>query len=256
MVKRKIIRINEDLCDGCGQCIPSCQEGALKIIDGKAKLVKESYCDGLGACLGECPRGALSIVETTVEEFDEESVKIHTASRVHNEPTGNSYKANETIKHHDHPRPSHQMAACPSSRPMELKPSHHGKMTTQSKLGQWPVQLHLVPQFAPYFANADLYLIADCVPFAYPDFHNEFLNGHAIAVACPKLDNTEPYVQKIANIIKASSVRSITAVVMEVPCCSGLVHIAREAIRQSGADLPFDVVFIGIRGSVLQKTAV
>jgi Pyruvate/2-oxoacid:ferredoxin oxidoreductase delta subunit len=254
MVKRKIIQINEELCDGCGQCIPSCHEGALMIIDGKAKLVKESFCDGLGACLGECPRGALSIVEMTVEEFDEQNVKNHIAiaskNQVHTNVTGT--ETTQSCKSNTVYRPS----GCPSAKTMVSNPAHTTTAITNSKLKQWPVQLTLVPPFAPFFTNADLYLIADCVPFAYPDFHSDFLDGHAIAVACPKLDNTQLYVQKIANIIKASSLKSIKAVVMEVPCCSGLVHITRAAIQESGMSMPFEVMIIGIQGGVLQKITI
>jgi len=256
MVKRKIIRINEALCDGCALCIPSCPEGALQIIDGKARLVRDSYCDGLGACLGECPQGALSITEMMVEDFDELGVKNHMAGISHGSSQGNPTLVKESIKIRERTPHAHQPAGCPSTRSMELNSQHLTRTGTESKLRQWPVQLQLVPPFAPYFANADLYLIADCVPFAYPNFHDEFLDNHAIAVACPKLDNTEPYVQKVTNIIKASSIKSLTVVIMEVPCCSGLVHITREAILQAGADIPLEVIVVGIQGDILKKSAI
>jgi len=253
---RIVIHIDDKLCDGCGLCIPSCREGALQIVNGKAKLVKESYCDGLGACLGECPRGALSIVEKMADEFDPDSVMIHTVSRTHNQQTEIFRQPEEIKEFQNHAGPSPRVAACPSADPADIKRTHDTPYIAGSKLGQWPVQLHLVPASAPYFSNADLFLIADCVPFAYPDFHNDFLDGHAVAVACPKLDNTAPYMQKISDIIRASSIRSITSVVMEAPCCSGLFRIAREAIDRAGMDIPFEIIVIGIRGGILRKTAV
>lgn len=217
MAKRKIIKIDEEKCDGCGLCIPSCPEGALQLIDGKAKLVKESFCDGLGACLGECPQGALTIEEREAEEYDEEGVIAH-------------------IK----------------EKSPELLHKHEKKEGTVSELRQWPIQLHLVPPHAPYFQNADLILVADCIPFAYANFHAHFLKGRAIAIGCPKLDDPDAYVTKLTRILKSSDIKSLTVLHMEVPCCFGLVHIAREALGKSGKDISLEEAMVGIKGEILE----
>ncbi len=257
MIKRKIIKIDESLCDGCALCIPSCPEGALQIVNGKAKLVKESFCDGLGACLGDCPQNALTVVEELTEEYDETSVIEHIKL---NAPD----KLQTHIDHlaqHGHELTSFKMnmlgGGCPSVRTIQwAQPqaqAQEQKTNYPSQLRQWPVQLHLVSPTAPYFQNADFVLVADCVPFAYSNFHSEFLSGNAIAIACPKLDDTTPYVQKLAQIFKTSNLKSVKVVVMEVPCCTGLAMLAREAANYSGIDLPIEIVTIGIKGNILGR---
>lgn len=251
-VKRKIIKIDEEKCDGCGLCIPSCPEGALQIVDGKAKLVKESFCDGLGACLGECPQGALAIEEKEVEEYDEEGVIAHIKEK-------SPELLEQHLKHlqeHAHELPEYHshtgISSCPSAqmlhweRQEEVKP----EARISSELRQWPIQLHLVPPHAPYFQNADLILVADCVPFAYASFHPDFLKGKAIAIGCPKLDDLNAYVSKVTQILGSSDIKSVKVVHMEVPCCYGLVHIAREALSKSGKEIPFETVKIGIKGEI------
>jgi len=209
---RKIIRIDEEKCNGCGLCVPSCVEGAQQILNGKAKLVKEQYCDGLGACLGECPQGALTIEEREAEEFDEEAVEQHLQEQQKQElPT----------------------------------------VSTASRLTHWPVQLTLVPPSAPFLKGADILLAADCVPFAYADFHREFLSDRALLVACPKLDDFSAHLNKLAAILQQAEPRSIAVVHMEVPCCSGLVHMARRAIEDSGSAIPLYEVTVGTRGTIL-----
>jgi ferredoxin len=249
-IKRKIIKIDEEKCDGCGLCIPSCPEGALQIVNGKAKLVKENFCDGLGACLGECPQGALTIEEKEVEGYDEEGVIAHLKEKspelLEKHLKHLKEHAHELPKHHSHVK----MTACPSAQMLhwEKKGKKTGKRTRiQSELSQWPIQLHLVPVNAPYFQNADLILVADCVPFAYANFHNDFLKGKAIAIGCPKLDDVDAYVNKITQILTRSDIKSLKVVHMEVPCCYGLVHIAKEALSKSGKDIPFEAVVIGIK---------
>ncbi|UCD22057.1 MAG: 4Fe-4S binding protein [Chloroflexota bacterium] len=250
--KRKIIKIDEEKCDGCGLCIPSCPEGALQIIDGKAKLVKESFCDGLGACLGECPQGALVVEEKEVDEYDEEGVIAHIKEK-------SPELLEQHLKHlqaHAHELPEHHshagISSCPSARVLhwEKQGEVESGARINSELRQWPIQLHLVPPNAPYFQNSDLVLVADCVPFAYANFHCDFLKGNAIAIGCPKLDDADAYVSKIAQILENSNVRSIKVVHMEVPCCSGLVHIAREALSKSGRDIPLETIEIGIKGEI------
>ncbi len=254
--KRKIIKIDEEKCDGCGLCIPSCPEGALQIIDGKAKLVKEQFCDGLGACLGDCPTGALTVEEEEVEQYDEEGVIGH----IKEQSPELLEKHLAHLKQHAHELPEHHshqgISSCPSAKMLHWEKREEGareKARADSELRQWPIQLHLVPPSAPYFQNADLILGADCVPFAYPNFHADFLKGKAVAIGCPKLDDSEAYIDKLAQIVKIAAIKSIKVVHMEVPCCYGLVHIAQEAIKRSGKDIPLKTVNIGIRGEILEQ---
>jgi len=254
-IKRKIIRIDEEKCDGCGLCIPSCPEGALQIVDGKAKLVKENFCDGLGACLGECPQGALTIEEKEVEEYDEEGVIAH----IREKSPELLEKHLKHLKEHAHELPKYhshvKMTACPSAQMLHWEKKEEKaeeKIKIQSELRQWPIQLHLVPVNAPYFQNTELILVADCVPFAYANFHNDFLKGKAIAIGCPKLDDSDAYINKIEQIIKSSDIKSLKVIHMEVPCCYGLVHIAQEALSKSKKDIPFEAAIIGIKGEVVR----
>jgi len=199
VVKREIIEIDEELCNGCGQCIPNCAEGALKIIDGKARVVDDVYCDGLGACLGHCPQGALRVVERDAPEFDEEAVHEYLKTLEREQPVSCTTVASLT--------PTHE-------------PSPENKQG--SALRQWPVQLNLVPIKAPFWNNADLLLMADCVAVAQPELHSKLIDGRSIMVGCPKFDNGQHYVDKLTEILKQNSVRSLTVATMEVPCCSGL----------------------------------
>ena len=252
-IKRKIIKIDEEKCDGCGLCIPACPEGALQIVDGKAKLVKENFCDGLGACLGECPQGALTIEEKEVGDYDEEGVIAHIKEKspelLAKHLAHLKEHAHELPQYHSHP----EITSCPSAQMLHWEKKEEEieeKAGIGSELRQWPVQLKLVPVNAPYFQNADLILVADCVPFAYANFHNDFLKGKAIAIGCPKLDDVNAYVSKIEQIIESSDIKSLKVVHMEVPCCYGLVHIVKEALSKSGKDIPFEAVIIGIKGEV------
>jgi len=233
---RKIIKIDEEKCDGCGNCVLACAEGALQIINGKAKIISENYCDGLGACLGECPQGAITIEEREAEEFDEEAVKHHLEEK-------------ETVT-------EKLPCGCPSTmvsqfeiqEATEVVPS--AAVYQSSMLRHWPVQLTLVPSTAPFLQGADLVLAADCVPFAYTGFHADFLRNHSLLVACPKLDDFQAHQNKLTEILRHSQVKSLTVVHMEVPCCSGLVHMAKQAIRLSGKDIPLEEVTVGIKGAL------
>ncbi len=238
MATRKIVKIDEEKCNGCGLCIPNCAEGALQIVDGKAKLMSEKFCDGLGACLGHCPQDAIAVIEREAEEFDEKAVEIHLSKQKEAQP-----------KH----QPA--FAGCPSSRVMHFKVTEAKSEPAPvipgiSQLSHWPVQLKLVPINAPYFQDADLLIAADCVPFAYPDFHRDFLKGKAVVVGCPKLDDIQYYKEKLTEIFKANSIKSITLPHMEVPCCFGLVRATEEAIAASGKKIPLKKVKIGIRGDI------
>lgn len=253
---RKMVKIDEEKCNGCGLCVPSCAEGAIQIIDGKARLVADNLCDGLGACLGDCPLDAISIEEREADEFDESAVEEH-LKQIDRElqpqhhapaaPAGGCPSA--AVKHFAAPA---AVGGCPSARTMSFNDAPDKAMNTvgsrPSRLAQWPIQLHLVPPTAPFFQNADVLLAADCAPFAYADFQEELLSGKALAIACPKLDDTEPYVDKLVAMITQSNIRSLTVVHMEVPCCNGLIFMARQAIEKSGRDIPLETVCIGIRG--------
>ncbi len=234
---RKIIRIDEDKCDGCGACVPACVEGAISIVDGKARLVSETYCDGLGVCLGECPRGAITIEERPAEAFDEVAAKRHMQE--------------------DRVEKQRLPCGCPSSTIANFDRTDVSSATPgdgerpQSLLGHWPVQLTLVPPGAPFLQGADVVLSADCAPFAYAGFHREFLQSRALLVACPKLDDWQAHLDKLSKILRQSTVRSITIVRMEVPCCSGLTTMARRAIAASGKDVPLREVTVGVNGELL-----
>ncbi|UCD08504.1 MAG: 4Fe-4S binding protein [Dehalococcoidales bacterium] len=235
-VNRSIVKIDEDKCNGCGLCVPSCAEGALQIIDGKAKLISEIYCDGLGACLGECPQGAITIEERTAEEYDEEATKVHIEEM----------KQEEELA-----------CGCASANVAQFVETDNKEIPADevlpriSQLGHWPVQLTLVPPNAPFFQDANLVIASDCVPFAYPGFHHDFLKDRALVVACPKLDDFQAHLAKLTSILKQSSIKSLKVIHMEVPCCSGLVHMAKQAIQQSGKDIPMEEVTIGIKGEIL-----
>jgi ferredoxin len=244
-VTRKIIEIDEELCNGCGQCVPACAEGAIQVIDGKARLVKDRYCDGLGACLGECPTGALTIIEREAEEFNEEAVEEYLRARGQDEK-----RAEPTLA-----------CGCPSTQVQSFKvsPSHHKdhKADTHdslaSALSHWPVQIRLVPPTAPFLKGAHLLVAADCTPVAYPHFHRDFLEGKAVMVGCPKFDDVQEYVQKFADIFKMADIKGITVVVMEVPCCQGLPVIIKKAMELAGKEIPLDQVIISSRGEILER---
>ena len=237
MAMRNIVKIDEDKCNGCGECVPACAEGAIEVIDGKAKLVREIYCDGLGACLGHCPQDAITIEQRDADEFDEKATEDHLEEMKKTEPESLGFVCPGS------------MARTLSQTPAQDEPE---KGDVNSQLAQWPVQLKLVSPQAPYFKEADLLLVADCVPFAMGDFHSKILRGRGIAIGCPKLDDTEFYIEKLAEILKTNDLKSLTVVHMQVPCCSGLTYIAKEAIGRSNVKLSFEDITIDIKGNIIK----
>lgn len=248
MPQRKIVEIDEAKCNGCGQCVSACAEGAIQIVEGKARLVSDVYCDGLGACLGECPQGAISVVQREAESFDEEATRRHLAG--------------QAVKKALSPRPSACPGAAPRTFDLNVLPGGaalrqnpaRGVSSAASALSHWPIQLRLVPPTAPFLQNADLLLVADCVPFACADFHQRWLRGRPVVIGCPKLDERQAALDKLTAIVTLSAVRSLTVVHMEVPCCLGLVRMAEAALVASGKTIPLEKVTISIRGQEIPQS--
>jgi len=240
MAVRNIVKIDEEKCNGCGLCAKACAEGAIQIINGKAKLVSEIYCDGLGACIGGCPQGAITVEKREAAEFDEEATKAHLTEQK---------KVKEQIGF-----------VCPGTMAKMLLGKKSGDVAgitaIPSQLSHWPIQLMLVPPNAPYFAGADLLLAADCVAYAMGDFHGRFLKEHSVVIGCPKLDDAELYIEKLANILRANKLKSLTVVHMEVPCCFGLTRIAKDAIVRSGIEMSFEDVMVDLNGNVKKTETV
>lgn len=293
-MKREIVKIDDDKCNGCGLCVPNCHEGALQIIDNKAVLISDLLCDGLGACVGHCPQGAITIEVREAEAYDEIKVMQEMVSKGknvviahlkhlkdHNETSylnqgleflkNNSsllsFDANE-VEHivlgkdikpqnlHIHMTQHHAGGGCPGSRTMSFAPVNESAeaVKSASQLSQWPVQLHLINPAASHFTKADLLIAADCTAFANANFHNEFLKGKKLVIACPKLDsNKEIYIEKIKRLIDESAVNTITVMIMEVPCCSGLLQMVQIAAQSATRKVPVKCITIGIRGDVLEE---
>ena len=240
MAMRNIVEIDEEKCDGCGNCVITCAEGALEIIDGKAKIVKEIYCDGLGACIGECPQDALNIVVKEADPFDEEAMEEHLK-------TLRGKQARESQLEGEPLCPGAKLVSLPQRDPAAVLQEGD---TPVSELRNWPVQIHLIPPTAPFFNGADLLIAADCLPFAMAGFHQSLLRGKVLAVGCPKLDDTEAYVSKFTQIFSINDIRSITIGYMEVPCCAGLLHVVSQALEASGKPIPVSTVRIGVQGNI------
>lgn len=285
-MERKIIKIDEEKCTGCGLCVPDCAEGALQIIDGKVRLISDLFCDGLGACLGSCPEGAIKVEEREAEPYDERAVmeknivsagkntirahllhlREHSAFDYLKEAIeylnekGIKNPLEDEDKKKDAPyRPDGRGGEeCLGNRTITLKPT--GKpaqksptaevqsLSGQSQLGHWPIQLHLLSPHAPFLKNADLVIIADCTAYAYANTHEEFIKGKAVAIGCPKLDDVDAYVEKLASIMEVAKLKSIQIVRMEVPCCGGIVEIVKQAMKKTDEIIPFQVQIISISG--------
>jgi len=238
-MKRRIIEIDQDKCNGCGACAAACHEGAIAMVDGKAKLMRDDYCDGLGDCLPSCPTGAITFVEREAAAYDEQAVLANKQKkmqqqgiRLHGGCPGTRLK---TIQHTENTE-NHSTEAAP--------------VHAQSRLSQWPVQIKLVPVNAPYFDGAKLLIAADCTAYAYAAFHERFIKGHITLVGCPKLDNVD-YSEKLTEIIRNNDIKSVTVVRMEVPCCGGLEQAAKSALQRSGKFIPWQVITISIDGNIL-----
>lgn len=246
-ILRKIIKIDEELCNGCGLCVPDCAEGSLQIIDGKAKLVADNLCDGLGACLGSCPTGALQIVEREAEDFSEEAVHAFLADKKKAAGKENAAPA------------SSGPSGCPTARfqsftpPTACQTANKPSLVTggASALSHWPVQIRLVPPSAPFLQNADLLVAADCTAVSAPNFQADFLAGKVVMMGCPKFDDAKSYVQRFAEIIATCKLNSLTILIMEVPCCSSMVGIIRQAMEQAGKTVPVEQITLSTRGEVI-----
>lgn len=298
-MKREIIRIDEEACTGCALCVPNCPEGAIQIIDGKARLISDLFCDGLGACLGHCPEGAITIEEREAEPYDEyrvmENVVQHGEGTIaahlqHLKEHGQMVYYNQAIdylKRNNLPIPveeekvvpAHAHSGCPGSRSMAFSRDQIQAVTgcpgsrsmafsrdetrddavegkRPSRLAQWPIQLHLIAPFAPYFQGADLLLAADCTAFALGDFHEDHLKGKRLTIACPKLDEgQEIYEEKIRALIDEAGIRSLTVMIMEVPCCGGLLRLAQNARDRAARQIEIKVIVVGIQGEILKEMA-
>jgi len=241
-IKRKIVEIDPELCDGCGQCVPACAEGAIQIVDGKAQLVAEKFCDGLGACLGDCPTGALKIIEREADDFDEHAVEEH-------------LKAMAELE-----KPAPALACgCPSAQVQTFKPEPRpfykplGPVDRISALTHWPVKIKLVPPTAPFLKQADILVMADCCPIAFPQVHDEFMPGKVVLIGCPKFDDIPDHIAKFAEIFRKADINSVTTVIMEVPCCAGLAYIVEQGMTAAGKRVPHEQVVLSTQGQVLSR---
>ncbi|MCJ7472391.1 MAG: 4Fe-4S binding protein [Actinobacteria bacterium] len=286
MAKREIITIDEEKCNGCGSCVPGCPEGALQIIDDKARLISDLFCDGLGACIGDCPEDAISIIEREAEPYDEvrvmenivkqgeNTIKAHLDHLKNHGETVFLKQATDYLEENGIDNPLEKEVkvdqaagaeaskdklpcGCPGSKVMDLRDDDRTDTASgdtgvkqKTELRQWPVQIHLVPVNAPYFDNAELLIAADCVPFAYANFHRDLLKGKILLVGCPKLDDAGFYKDKITEIFKENNIKSVTIAHMEVPCCFGLIKLVNEALADSGKDIPVDDITIKVNGEI------
>jgi NAD-dependent dihydropyrimidine dehydrogenase PreA subunit len=276
MTKRKIIKISEEQCNGCGACIPNCPEGAIQVIDGKARLISDIFCDGLGACIGHCPQDAITTEERDAEPYNEKKVmeniikagdntilahlnhlKSHGEKTYLNQALEALKEKNITVPFkEEHPAP-HHACGCPGAKAMDFSRETTQKKTEsgvrQSHIGQWPVQLHLVSPNASYFQDSNVLLVADCVAYALGDFHKDYLQGNSLAIACPKLDsNLESYLEKLTALIDEAAIKSLTVMTMEVPCCRGLLALAQQARSQAKRKIPIKSLIVGIKGTIIK----
>ncbi len=278
-MKRQIIEIDEELCDGCEQCIPGCPEGAIQIIDGKARLISDLFCDGLGACIGTCPQGAIAVIEREAEPYDEVKVMeniiqqgentikahlkhLHDHGEVEFLKTAVSFLKETDIAVPDFKSPVSSCASggCPGSQNMAFvdqiqTPENAATTEVPSALTHWPIQMHLISPMAPQFAESDLVLAADCVAFSIGNFHQKYLSGKTLAIACPKLDNQQQiYLEKLKVLIDEARINTLTVMIMQVPCCRGLLALAQQAAQLANRKIPVKAIVVGIQGEILEDT--
>ena len=240
-ILRKIIEIDETLCDGCGNCVKGCAEGALQIIDGKARVVSDTFCDGLGACIGECPTGALRIIEREAASFDEKAVQRHIAKKTLSSlPCG---CPSTNIQNFG------TLPACEAAN----KPANIGKDGAESSLTHWPIQIRLIPASAPFLKGANLLVLADCTAVAFPTMHRDLMKGKVVMMGCPKFDDVQDYISKFADIFRTANIKSVKTVVMEVPCCAGLPTIVKKGMAEANKIIPMEEVVLSTRGKILNK---
>ena len=275
---REIILIDEEKCNGCGKCIPGCPEGALQVIDGKARLISDLFCDGLGACIGECPLDAIKVVKREAEPYDETKVMQNIMKKGNNTIKAhlshlkdqgeddlytqaidvlkeNGYNISDFEEQEPENFHHHEGGGCPGSRMIDMNDNDATSMTgdTSSQLKQWPVQMHLISPNAPYFKNSDLLIAADCTAFSCGNFHSQFLKGKSLVIACPKLDSgMETYIEKITSLIDDAKVNTISVLVMEVPCCSGLLQMVKQASEKATRKVPIKLTIVDLQGNILQ----
>jgi NAD-dependent dihydropyrimidine dehydrogenase PreA subunit len=280
MTKRKIIKINEEQCNGCGACIPNCPEGAIQVIDGKARLISDIFCDALGACIGHCPADAITTEERNAEPYNEKKVmeniikagdntilahlnhlKDHGEKTYFKQALDFLKQKNITVPFKEEQTTHHHVCGCPGSETMDFsmetkeKKTEHG--IRKSHLGQWPVQLHLVSPNASYFQERNVLLVADCIAYALADFHEDYLQDNSLAIACPKLDsNLDSYLQKLTVLIDDAHISSLTVMTMEVPCCRGLLALAQQAMSQASRKIPIKSVVVGIKGTIIREETI
>ncbi|MCP4688232.1 MAG: 4Fe-4S ferredoxin [Desulfobacterales bacterium] len=240
-IMRKIIEIDDERCDGCGECVPGCAEGALQIVDGKARMISDNLCDGLGACIGECPNDALKIIEREADDFDEVAVEKHLSQQ----------KAEEKPVM-AHGCPSAKIQTLAPSTPCQAANKPGGLESAASTLSHWPIQIRLIPPTAPFLKGADLLVLADCCAAAYPAVQ-ELMKGRVVMMGCPKFDDAQDYVNRFSEIFKAADVKSVTSVIMEVPCCGGLPMIVGKGMENAGKTIPMETLVISTRGERVEK---
>ncbi len=265
LITRKIININRDLCTGCGNCIVDCAEAALEIIDGKAKVVNDLFCDGLGACIQGCPTGALEIIEREAAEFNEEAVEKRLES-LKSKEEAELAQVEQIVAEHSHQcgcdstqedskiTLENHVCSCASAETMLFNESEEQTRKVSSTLRQWPVQMHLINPTAPYFQGADVILTADCVAYALGEYHDKYLKGHSIAIACPKLDQgREIYIEKIRSWFDEAKINTLTVMRMQIPCCGGLLGIVQEAVKRASRKVPIKYIIVSVEGTIFKE---
>jgi Pyruvate/2-oxoacid:ferredoxin oxidoreductase delta subunit len=267
-ITRKIVNIDTEKCNGCGECVVACAEGAIELADGKARLVAEHYCDGLAACLGECPQGAISMIEREAEDFDPEAVEHHLANEGNRKSQIVNRKSDQYSGNLQSPISNLQSSGnaalpcgCPSTQlqmfqaPCGCSDEPETGARQSSTLTHWPVQIKLVPPTAPFLKNADLLIASDCVPVAYPNFHEDLLKGRVVLMGCPKFDDIDEYIKKFGDIFRIANIKSVTIAIMEVPCCSKMPLIVQKGMAMAGKSISTEVVVVNARGNIISRAA-